>query len=244
MQSSDPFFVVKDKARTLLEETSESFEAWEASPINTNTRQYILKTHVELRRQTQTALTYVRDLEAVLGVVSKSRAKFPNISDAELESRAEFVATIKAASKELSTNITSTKSKARLNQAKNTIDKVGLFTGDMSGPPTPSGARMSLLNDRKIQQVEKEALEDEVLTDMGSIIGRLGGVAQDMGSSLKQQTGGLKTMQENVTVAQSRMELANIKMDKMLGTSQAGRYWLILFLVITMCVLMLIIIWG
>eukprot|EP00808_Paulinella_micropora_P002336 g43354.t1 len=247
IKQRDPFYVVKEKAQELLAKLEKDFSEWKDLLENTNTatNKDFAKTQKTVKMTLKQLQAYLHDLQRTIDIVNQNRNKFPNIDDTELQSRQDFVTQAKATSTEMRKTITSLKSKSKIES-----DQKQALLNDQNQITATAFERAikqennDFVNNRQQQQQVMEQKQDIVLEDMTEALARLGDVAGAIGVELKEQEVLIQELDAEVDMAQSNMDVAMRKMEKLLGTKDRGRIGLIIFLVVVAAILVIVVFYG
>lgn len=244
IKQRDPFDVVKEKSQELQSQLAKDFAEWKDMLENTNTanNEDFSKVQKALRSSLKQLQAYLNDLQRTIDIVNQNRHKFPGISEEELQNRQKFVSGAKAGFKEMRSEMSSQRTKTKLEQDRSKA----LLSKDVTSA-YERGIRdenNGLLRGREQQQQLLEAKQDVVLEDMSEALSRLGDVSHTIGRELKEQEELLAEIDDEVTMAQGNIDVALKKMEKLLGTKDRGRMCIILVLFIIACCLMVVVTMG
>jgi len=234
-QPRDPFYAVKDKVQAALQDLHESLSraeklltsggsAGEIEPMLTAARVDMSQIHVD-----------VKDLSQTITIVEENRPRFPSIDNRELDSRRGFVTDAKTSLSQYDEHIKRLQHRVAVgpgNQRKNLLNSSAAGASRFQSSANEEATRG---NDDFVQQSRMSAHrqteeEDKVLIDMSHALERLQGIGQTINSQLVEQDAQLSALGEDMDTAQSSMNRALQKMDKLLKSSDKGRLCLIVCL--------------
>lgn len=176
-----------------------------------------------------------RDIEFGIGRVEKNRARFPSITDIELNRRKEF---LKASQDSLA--IMTDKFRApRISDAE-LLRRNAAASSEAKASPS-SGA--SYVKQQQIKQQQAIAAQDEILDSMANVLDNLKNNAEEIGSNLEEQKVLLDGLDGNMTEAKDRFELTLGKIDKLLGKKDSGRWCLLIGLALLAVLFLCLDIW-
>jgi len=243
--SKDPFYVVKEKVQDLIEKLSGDFNRWKELLETTNTssnRQFENLTQtikVALKKLT----VDLNDLAQTTKIVSDNRLRFRDITDAELDSRKKFVNDMKTFVQDCQDSLDSDRTKRKIENDKR--EALLNKSDNLSGYDKEVEREAKEFVDMKQQtQVGIEIKQDQILDDMITALGRLGDVSDTINSELVSQNQMLVEFDNEMDETQGRMDIVMKKLNKMLGDSDRGRIGCIIFLIVTVIILLVIIIYA
>mmetsp|Transcript_34221 Transcript_34221/g.66256 ORF Transcript_34221/g.66256 Transcript_34221/m.66256 type:complete len:208 (-) Transcript_34221:526-1149(-) len=173
----DPFPLVKEKVQTAVRQLEADMTTWreQLKRTNTYTNQGFQRVNRSVRSQLKKLNSHIKALSTTITAVESQRSRFPNIDDAELDNRKDFVAQTRAVVDGYHKLITDPATKAKKAEDKRKVE-------DMRSTDVQESDFHTLGNDRfETQQQEQEDFEtkqDEVLDDMTTVLGRLGVAAE------------------------------------------------------------------
>ena len=182
-------------------------------------------------------------LKQAIDVVNTNRARFPLITDNELNSRREFV--VNSASQ-----ITGIKAKvdsesARDKMAQDEARARQSFEIDSSSNP---GNAVQKDNSRfiKNQVAEQRYMlgeQDHALDGLGAAVDRLGEISKEVNTELKEQNLLLNQLDDDLDSAGNRMGLVQTKLAKLLKTKDGCTIWTIVILTLIFVALLAMVIY-
>ncbi|RUS71666.1 hypothetical protein EGW08_020572 [Elysia chlorotica] len=236
----DPFFVVKEEVQKAIVVVKNLFSKWRELQESGGmaSQEELEYTTNELRNSLRSIEWDLEDLEETVGIVEKNPRKF-KISDYELEERRNFVERTKASVRDMKGQISTPNSRQR-------------HTGDMAmnGPGRPQDKyrrldeEMEQANHRYIddtQQQQKLLIrsQDEQLDMIGSSVGVLKNMSQQIGNELEDQNLLLDDFHHEMDSTESKMDITMKKMAKVMHMSNDRRQWCV---IVVLLVLLLIIV--
>ncbi len=169
-----------------------------------------------------------------------NRKRFPNIDDAELESRRQFANDCKALVLDVISTVNSPRSQNKIDRdARSAL----MGSGGKSSGKVGSKEGGNFIQAKQQEANQLVERQDEILTDMTAALDRLKGVSVDIQGELGTQTKIISQMTVGADTALGNMELAFGKMDALTGKSSSGRWFCILFLIVIIFVEIILIVY-
>ncbi|CAG5129924.1 unnamed protein product [Candidula unifasciata] len=222
MSVEDPFFVVKDEVQKALVVVRNLFSRWRELQENggVSSREEFEYTTNELRNSLRSIEWDLEDLEETF-----------KISEYELQERRNFVDKTKTTVRDMKSQISSPNN----GQRDDSRSKKNLFSTS-NGPKTPQDKytrldeEMEQANQRYIsdtQQQQKLLLrtQDEQLDMIGSSVGVLKNMSQQIGSELEDQNILLDEFHHEMDNTESKMDQTMKKLAKVMHMSNDRRQW-------------------
>jgi len=238
--AKDPFYVVKERLQSLISQLSLDFDQWKDALNNSNTHKNAK--FKPLTKAVKTGLTSIvgdlGDLHDTIQIVQTNRDKFKDISDAELATRKKFITETKQFVQDIQATITSPKTKAKMQRDQSEA----LVQSERKSEHNRE--TQEFIENKKMQQQQLEEKQDVVLDDMYSALQRLGAMGEDIKKEIAVSNDELQGLDRDVEDAQSAMNIALRKLQKLLGTSDTGKLCCIFILFITAVALFLVVVSG
>jgi len=239
--SRDPFYSVKDKVVGLLTKLRSDFSRFESLSSRSGEFTPLLN---QLKQQISAIDTDCKDLAQTIVIVESNRARFPSISENELNSRKQFVS----------------ESQQQLNSYQEQLRRSAQKAAGDNRRDLMAPGQSSRFNSAAAQQVNREqddyvssaqnqqqALmkqQDLVLDDMDGALARLANINEDINTELTEQGQMLDQLDGSIDEAQGSMNIVLKKMDKLLKTSDRGRICCIIALFFLAILLIIIIFYA
>ncbi|XP_059146453.1 syntaxin-6-like [Physella acuta] len=247
MSVSDPFFSVKDEVQKALVVVRNLFSRWRELQENAgmSSREEVEYTTNELRNSLRSIEWDLEDLEETVGIVEKNPRKF-KISEYELQERRNFVEKTKSTVRDMKSQISSPGNRQR--EEPNARQAFLTTTGN--GPKAPQDKykrldeEMEQANQRYISDTQQQQkllikTQDDQLDMIGSSVGVLKNMSQQIGNELEDQNIMLDEFHHEMDNTESKMDQTMKKMAKVLHMSNDRRQWCAIGV---LCLVLLIII--
>ena len=191
----------------------------------------------------------VSGLRHSIDLVSKSRGKFPLITDAELAGRREFVMTSAAAVAEVRSKIDSESVRDKMAQdearAKSSYEMTNIATASNSND---SGGSARKENSRfiKNQVAEQRYMlneQDHALDTLGDAVDRLDHLGREVNTELKEQNLMLNELDDELDAAGNRMNAVQASLAKLLKTKDGCTIWTIVILALIFLLLLFLVVY-
>jgi len=183
---------------------------------NTSSNQRFRQVDQGIRTSIKSVGELIRNLNKTVTKVEKHREKFAHISDQELADRKEFIRDSKQRLRSLKELLNGPSTTSKLD-----MDRSQAHENDSE----PYEAQ--LLQQEKAKLVDDQ---DVVLEDMLESISRLGVMGETIMIEIDGQADMLEELDEDIDHAQTRMDAALEKMQRILKTKSRWKLWTILFL--------------
>jgi chromosome segregation ATPase len=240
VKDKDPFYVVKDRMQGTISQLSLDFDQWKDALNNSNTHKNPkFKTLTQaVKNGLKGVVPDLGDLNDTVQIVEKNREKFKDITDTELSNRRKFIADTKNLIQEMQATVTSKKTKAKIEKDQNEA----LIRSERQAEHHRD--TQDFIENKKMQQQQLEEKQDVVLDDMYGALQRLGAMGEDIKKEIAVSNEELQGLDRDVEDAQTAMNIALKKLQKLLGTSDTGKLCCIFILFITAVALFLVIVSG
>jgi len=241
----DPFYVVKERVQELDQKLKQETSRWQTLYQGNTARPEFEQTTKSIRQLIKQINAYLFDLQRTIDIVDKNRSRFASISDQELESRRDFVAKVKTATTQIEKTIDSeaTKQKILADQRASLMEEHKRSSSQSGLDREFSREATGYVEGKMQRQQQLESKQDEILDDMGSILDRLQVVSTEMNTELKEQDVVINDIHDEVDTAQRSMGVALNKIEKLLNSSDKGRWCCIGFLILSALILFIAIIY-
>lgn len=240
----DPFYVVKDKVQIIVRTLRIDFDKWKdlLDTVNTATNSEFKSKANAIKQAVKKLKVDLNDLTRTIDIVENNRSRFPDIDDAELAKRKQFINDTKAVLAEVVDTLNSDRVKSKINTDKSKASGV---------------AAQQSLQERVQQREEKDFVhraartqeqaimqQDEVLDDIQSALARLGDMGTTINVELEDQNKMLTEFSNEIDETQDTLTAVTAKIQKLLGTSDKGKLFCIFFLFIIVVILFFVLIYG
>lgn len=184
----------------------------------------------------------LRNLQQVINVIEKSRQNFPQINDAELSSRKEFIAKTRSQVQSVDNVVNSdaTRQKIQNNKRKDLIGASSGANAISQGRPL-TGDQMVVQKRGDLRRREEET--DEVLDDMSHALDRLTAASSTINTKLHVHQDLISEMDQEIDKTQDLMSASLTKMDVLLAKNRGGRLCCIAGLALAVIVMFMLIIY-
>ena len=252
----DPFYSVKDKVQSILHQLSIDVPAWSALAVSSPDWPSATQS---IKSQLKSAMVDLNDLSQTIAIVESNRTRFTSISDRELESRRSFVADTRQHCQQLADQVkerqkqhvrqqASVSQPQQSNQQRSQPVSAARYNAAAAAADDAKAKASSSTNDEYLNRSQSThqtlvAQQDEVLEDMSGALSRLQNLTEDINKDLYEHADMLNEMDAELDEAQGSMNVVLKKLDKLLKSSEKGRYCCIFILVGVVVLLLLLIIW-
>ncbi|XP_005098867.1 syntaxin-6 [Aplysia californica] len=231
MSVEDPFFVVKEEVQKALGVVRNLFTRWRDLQENAGatSKEELEYTTNELRNSLRSIEWDLEDLEETVGIVEKNPRKF-KISEYELQERRNFVEKTKTTVRDMKSQISSPGNRQR----DDASFRQSLMAAN--GPKTPQdkykrldeemeSANQRFISDSQQQQQMLIRNQDDQLDMIGSSVGVLKNMSQQIGNELEDQNLMLDEFHHEMDNTETKMDQTMKKMAKVLHMSNDRRQW-------------------
>ncbi len=244
--SVDPFAELKGICKKDMRDLEALFGAWEAALRNSNTETdpTYRKRRKKLAAKVDKVVQMLNDLDLAVRAVSRARAQYPHIDDAELASRREFTAGCQGRVREMQG-----KMRSQRVRDKQAADKRAALTGAPGaaggggGGGGGGGSNADFLRQQQAEQKEIRGQQDEILDDMSAGVEQLDVMSKALRDELDEEKRLLEQFERDMEEAQARMNVVLRGMSKLLKTKNTCQLWLILFLTLTIVMESIFLFW-
>ncbi|GFR79840.1 syntaxin-6-like [Elysia marginata] len=239
----DPFFVVKEEVQKAIVGVKNLFSKWrELQETGGRSSQEELEyTTNELRNSLRSIEWDLEDLEETVDILENPR-KF-KISDYELQERRNFVEKTKASVRDMKSQLSSPTNRQRHGQTASNgpgmpQDKYRRLDEEMEQ------ANHRFIDDTQQQQKLLIRSQDEQLDMIGSSVGVLKNMSQQIGNELEDQNLLLDDFHHEMDSTESKMDITMKKMAKVMHMSNDRRQWcaIVVLLVLLLIIILLFVI--
>ena len=185
----------------------------------------------------------ISGLRHSIDLVSKSRAKFPLITDAELAGRREFVMSSAAAVAEVRAKIDSESARDKMAQdelhAKASYEMTDIATSqsnDRGGSAQKENSRF--IKNQVAEQRYMLNEQDNALDTLGDAVDRLDHLGREVNTELKEQNLMLNELDDELDAAGNRMNVVQAQLAKLLKTKDGCTIWTIVILTVLFLLLL------
>jgi len=194
-----------------------------------------------LGRDVKNAEKDIAILRKATEMVLKDRSKFPLITDAELDSRQNYV-------KESTGTINGIKSgmesEVILRKIKNDEERAAALDADRTDNIPPIQKENARFIKGQLQETRYMLGEqDEALESLGSAVDRLGRLGVEVGEELKEQNIMLDGLDDDLDDAGNKMNVVQAQLSKLLKTKDGCVIWTIVILCFILAILVALVIW-
>jgi len=245
MSLEDPFFVVKDEVQKAVQTARGLYQRWcelVDDPATVSREEYDWTTN-ELRNSLRSIEWDLEDLEETISIVERNPKKF-KIDDVELHDRKGFVKRTKDSVKEMKEHIASPQNRMR-------EDKKVRQSLLANGPSHPQNKYMKLENEiersnqryiedtHQQQQLMMEGQDDQI-NMIGTSVGVLKNMSQQIGNELDEQAVMLDDFSHEMDSTDTKMDSVMKKMAKVLHMSNDRRQWCAIGVLLVIMLIVLI----
>jgi truncated hemoglobin YjbI len=177
-------------------------------------------------------------LSETIEIVNRDRARFSAIDDAELESRERFVRDAKSFVQGVQETLQSDRTKR-----KQASDKARVKETLSGMEREQQRSADEFLDSRRQQHLMVEREQDAVLEGMSETLARLGEIAKDIDTEVKEQNETIEDVTSEVDTANDRFGRVQKKIENLLGTSDRWKLCCIFWLFILMIILFALVIY-
>lgn len=237
-QKSDPYFQSKASIEKKIADLKQTHEQWKyiLEKKNTSNDPQFNQLMESLRFSLKEITGDIGSIAKVNAHVEQHRERFAQIDDIELQNRKAFVSDVRHTLHEVDQSLNSERT---LNKLKDDRDKAG---APVKLRPGQTGDQM--VKQRHMEQQAMKEVEDQVLEDMTSALGRLNINAQTINTELNKQTQILEEMDQNIDNNLNLMDTAMAKMDLVLNKSTAAKWTIIIVEAVIIVILLLLFIYA
>lgn len=235
MSLEDPFFVVRDEVQKAVQSSQNLYDRWcdlLNNPKSVSKEEYDWTTN-ELRNSLRSIEWDLEDLEETVGIVEKNPKKF-KIDIQELQDRREFIQRTKATVKRMKDHLASPQASSK---EQSSVRQALLSSNGPSRPHdryTKLDNEMERANQRYIDDTQQQQqvivkTQDEHLDLIGSSVGVLKNMSQNIGNELDEQNVMLDDFHHDMETTESKLDTTMKKMAKVLHMSNDRRQWCAIF---------------
>jgi len=244
MAEEDPYYEVRDELKDKVDKLRGAHDRFQDLVRRPDSSAGQIK---DMRRNLVIDIRAAdKDFKVLKGAISnveQNRAKFASVKDAELETRKGFVSQIDKALKQVKAGVESEAVKRKMDEDTNKAKRDGLDENY-----TALSAGIEKNNSKFIdtqQQHAKEMinLQDEALEALGQGVDRLNDMGTAINVELKEQDKMLGGLSGDMDEAESKMNMVNHYLTKLLKTKDGCQYGTIFVLALILIVLVAVIIW-
>ncbi|XP_046542983.1 syntaxin-6-like [Haliotis rubra] len=227
MSLEDPFFVVRGEVQKALQTAGGLYTRWRELHTQTGggSKEELEWTTNELRNSLRSIEWDLEDLEETVGIVEKNPKKF-KIDEYELKERRNFIDKTKWTVKDMKDELSSPGStkpregnprQSLLSANGANVDRYTRLDQDMER------SNQNYIDDTSQQQQLLMRSQDEQLDKIGSSVGILKNMSQQIGSELEDQNLMLDDFRHEMDNTESRLDVTMKKMAKVLHMSNDRR---------------------
>lgn len=235
MSLEDPFFVVRDEVQKAVQSSQNLYDRWcdlLNNPKSVSKEEYDWTTN-ELRNSLRSIEWDLEDLEETVGIVEKNPKKF-KIDIQELQDRREFIQRTKATVKRMKDHLSSPQASSK---EQSSVRQALLSSNGPSRSHdryTKLDNEMERANQRYIDETQQQQqvivkTQDEHLDLIGSSVGVLKNMSQNIGNELDEQNVMLDDFHHEMDTTESKLDTTMKKMAKVLHMSNDRRQWCAIF---------------
>jgi len=229
----DPFYLVKEELQDTVKQVDEAYQKWSKMPPSATTEQL----GRELEDKCVSILWQVDELDNAVKMSERDLDRF-KLTPAEVAERRRWVEATRAGALDM---------QRRLREArKQATSKGDVEMGDLADPLSRLRKQKERENEAFVGSQEQEqhlilARQDEDLEALGKQVGRIGEIGLAIGEELKQQSGILDQVGDDMDGTQSRLKMAQRKVQEIMRkTSGKAQCYIIIALCVVLAVLMLL----
>ena len=240
----DPWSTMKELCAVQLTEVENAFRLWNDALKNTNThsKEAFRKRTKELKTDLQNCTKISGQMDLAVRAISRSRSQFANVSDNELKERKSYVAATQQRLRDIENTLSSQRTRDKIG-----FDKRSALTGNggsgKSIEKQSRNANTNFLQQNMDEQKEIRGQQDEILDNMSAGADTLSDMAKTLNTQLDEEAQLLAQFELEMEEAQAKMNVVLRSMAKLLKTKNTCQLWLILFLIITICILSIFVFW-
>lgn len=233
------------------------FEAWQDIIRNESTYQStrFQACSQHLHHSLSAIKPQLADLHSTVQIVTDHRAKFKGIDDRELTSRRNFVTSMQQAVDEIESTINSRATRAKIDRDQRDAllasSREGVRNKGREGTRRNDTSELKERQDqlRRDQYVRNQAeqqkmlaeAQDAALGDLGPMLDRLMGIAENVGTELEDHSVMVSTLNNEVTTANDNMAVVMKKLDILNNKSENWKRGVIILMGIIIIVLIVLV---
>lgn len=197
----------------------------------------------QMKRHMKHAESTLKDLQTINKLVEKQREKFPNIGDAELSERIEFVTKSSAQIAQVKHAMNSDEIKKKIAADERSLANRRAGGGDMSGKSEIEKENTAFLVDQATQAQLMMRQQDETLDDLDDAVIRVSNMADGIHEEINSQNKLLDYLEDDLQDAEEKLGMVMGKLGKLLKTKNKCQLGTIIMLCVVVVVLFFLVIW-
>jgi syntaxin 6 len=241
--NDDPFFVIKQDLLIKFDLTDGGLERLEHVIRTTDTAvntHEVKESKKQLKRHIKNAESTLKDLQTTVKVVEKKRDRFPEIDDAELSDRKEFIQSSmdRITAIKARMNSQALKTKMLADERAKTKRRIGV---DHMGSEDNEDSEFLGGQQATAQMMMQQ--QDETLDDLDSAVIRVGHMASNIHEELGHQNKMLKNLEDDLHDAEENLGMVMGKLGKFLKTNNKFQLRAIMMLCLIVVILFFLVLY-